>query len=138
MTKPRTIMVEGIMAHGGRDVWNGEVELEGVAYKQFLEKGYMTRQCSPTPSVRNIVGTPKKVTRNGDKLQLLAEVFDPVLIKVFERKPEYPMGCALAVKVLEREGSIIKRCDVIAVALVPASELSDPRCICRMVDNSEE
>ncbi len=135
----KTITVEGIIAHSGRDACNEEFELDGVDTQKFMASGFMTRECSAVPSIsstNNIVGYPQMLKRTEDTIAVRAKVFDLSIISLF-KSHSISMGCALVGKVLEREGPVIKRCEVTSVALIPADQLTDPRCIAVMVEDDQ-
>jgi hypothetical protein len=142
------VTVEGVIAHEDVDPDGDQFVLDGVTYQRFLETGYLTKRCSATPEMIDIIGQPKSIERTERGLVLKAEVTDihlqNLLLYAGEQDSKFEMGFALAGVMQEHEPleggrALIKRCDVRAVALLPADQLSDPRClVTAVVDKSKE
>ena len=122
------IYVEGDILFAEGDPSGDQHDLNGADYAWFVDNGYMTRECTPHPSFTDIVGSPLIVTKREDRLHLRAIVGDPHFITLFENKAS--LGFALAGVIKEREGSLVKKLEIKSVAIVPANQLVDPRCVC--------
>jgi hypothetical protein len=133
---PVPITVEGCIAHDAADL-NGDVfELKGFDCQDFAQRGFLTDRCTTTPRADEVVGHPLTIDRPTLKeVRMTAKIFEADLIKKIDAGEE--MGFAVAGKILERNGSTIKRCDLISVAIVPADKLIDPRCTLRKVESPQ-
>ncbi len=134
VTPPITVVVEGPMVFEGEDPEGDIFQLDGISYKHFLNFGYMSRSFQAAPRVTNLVGRPLRIKKKGDHLELLAEISAAWEVKMLTGEVE--MGFGLAGVIEEREGRVCKRVTIGSVAILPLSELSDPRCVCKVVEPS--
>jgi hypothetical protein len=136
--RPRKVMVEGVVCRAGPDPSIGEeVNLDGVSWKRFLASGYLTNVNRTRPRVQDIVGIPKSVERDDDEIRMRAEIFDgptKALLWADQERNRVSMGCAMAGKIKRREGQVIAEMELDSVAILPADQLTDPSCICKIVD----
>lgn len=135
------VIVEGVIVSGGEPDADGDAfDIEGARYKEFLECGYINHVCGST-SVKDIIGQPLGVERDGDSLKLRAQVFDADMQNVVRSRLrnmgdgrwETSMGMAMAGIINKREDGKITDFEIRSVALVPADKLTDPRCRCYLV-----
>jgi len=120
--KKQTALFEGPMLFASDS--NGKYNLDGVDYEEFLKSGFIVSRCGSL-DMKDIIGHPESIERREDHLHLRCRANLP---------PVEGFGFALAGVITERgEDGAILGVEVRSVAIVEASRLTDPRCVCGVV-----
>lgn len=138
---PKVLTVEGVIVRNGQDADGDIFDLDAIRYGQFMASGYLTTVCAARPKLSEIAGHPKAIWIDGDEMKIRGEVIDPdiqVLLEASEenikRGSAALMGFAMAGIIHEKEGDVIKRLEIRAVAIVLLDKVTDKACVCRVVE----
>ena len=126
----------------GKDPDGDEFDLSGVVVDRFLQSGVIVNRCSSPISLNDVIGSPRGIEKSEEGIKLTSEVANPYYIAMFDAMVEsgklHPeFGYALSGVITGREGGVIRCFDLKSVALLPLKDISDPRCVVRVVQDSQ-
>jgi hypothetical protein len=138
---PRTLLVEGMVVNDRVDPGGDLFDLDGMVTTDYMEGGWLVNDCTVNPSITNIIGAPESIERRGGELVMKARVWGREEVEVLDAR--VPMGFAMAGVILEKEDlpdvegavgiTLIKKCKLSSVALMPLSKITNPACAVRLV-----
>lgn len=134
------MIIKGVIVHGDVDPAGDQFDVAGVNWIRYLAEGWVSTDCTVAPRVEDIVGHPNSIEKVNEELVMEATVTDPKTVRAIRSGAS--MGFAIAGVIEEKEEmedgtTVIRKCKLRSVALMPVGELSDPRTLVTVVKPSQ-